>query len=319
MNPKKLYRVPANYVKRHLVDAEVRPDASDIHELTSTFNALSENDEFFRDYTEESLHQLGLVPAGGIMGIMAASAPVAKIPSIEQIAQYHNKKVLWYPFLAARVAPIKRQGIFNDDYPLAICYHYNAGGNDPIGTMNSGRKNNYLFSACGRFGEFVQSNPFNEWGSHMGKSTITIKGKVRSGASAFLHGVEVNSAGSVDRKIVVIQGKKETRYAAYFHKREDQYFKESECQPAGPIPNQLRGSGNFHKFTDAQELAMERFALFMKVNNPRVFQIELCRGHDEAATPFGRKVDPGGCLSMPMKDWREKVQRQFDSMGLKKV
>jgi hypothetical protein len=244
------------------------------------------------------------------MGLMAATVTQPKIPTLEEIVKYHKKKVLWNPW-ATRVAAIKSRGVYNNGYPVGGIYHYNAGGNSPVGTMDSGRKNNYLFSACGRFGEHVQSNPFNQWGYHAGASSKLISGKQKSGVSAFLHGVEVNAAGTVTAK-------GNDKFAAYFHKKPEQYFGKSEVRHAGPIPNQLRGSSWFHKFTPEQELSMERFWLFMKVNNPDVFRLEQVYGHDEVATPFGRKVDPGGCLSMSMAAFRTKLLKAYDDLGLKK-
>jgi len=296
MNIKKIYRVPANALKRNLEGD--RPDAPSI-----------EGGEG-RDYNELDLHFLGLIPNDmSAMGLMSAPAPVVKIPSLEEIVKFHKKKLLWYPW-ATKVAAIKHRGSYNDGYPVGGIYHYNAGGNSPVATMEQGRKNGYLYSACGRFGEHVQSNPFSQWGYHAGSSSKVIGGKRRSGVSAYLHGVEVSSAG-------LVTAKGNGKFAAYFHKKPEQYFDASQVRQAGPIPNELRGGGWFHRYEQDQELSMERFWLFMKVNNPDVFRLEQIFAHSEVATPFGRKVDCGGSLSMSMDAYRTKLLKAYDTLNLK--
>lgn len=281
MNAKKLYLVPMNLVKRQLEPA--RP-------------SRSETGDEGRDYPEQ--------PAGLMM---AAAAP--SLPTYEEILRYHRKKTLWYPW-AQKVAAIKHRGSFNDGYPAGGIFHFNAGRFNPVSTMDSGRKNGYLYSACGRMGEHVQSNPFNQWGYHAGKSAAKIGGRVRSGVSAFLHGVEVSSAGTVDKM-------SSGDFKPWFWRGEKDTISKSDVRFVKAHSGQLRGSDYFHVFTSIQEESMTRFWIFMKVNNPDVFRLEQVYGHDEVAVPFGRKTDPGGALSSYMDEYRAKLLKIYADLGVK--
>lgn len=58
-------------------------------------------------------------------------------------------------------------------------------------------------------------------------------------------------------------------------------------------------------FTAEQESKLEELCRYF-IATSSVAPQDIC-GHDECAIPLGRKVDPGGSLSMPMPDFRRKL------------
>jgi N-acetyl-anhydromuramyl-L-alanine amidase AmpD len=62
-------------------------------------------------------------------------------------------------------------------------------------------------------------------------------------------------------------------------------------------------AGSYQKYTEAQEKALIGFISHCLATMPD-FDIDWLVGHDEIATPHGRKTDPGGSLSMTMPELR---------------
>lgn len=62
----------------------------------------------------------------------------------------------------------------------------------------------------------------------------------------------------------------------------------------------------WHSATDAQERALITFLRWCMMRG--LSHEDFC-GHDECALPKGRKSDPGGVLSMTMKELREKLSQ----------
>lgn len=71
--------------------------------------------------------------------------------------------------------------------------------------------------------------------------------------------------------------------------------------------------GTYQKFTQAQEDALINFILWLKKNSPD-FDAEWIVGHDEIATPLGRKSDPGGSLSMTMPELRKLIKEKLKAI-----
>lgn len=74
-------------------------------------------------------------------------------------------------------------------------------------------------------------------------------------------------------------------------------------------------SGEYLPYTAEQEEALINFCLWQKATNPE-FDLDWVVGHDECAIPKGRKNDPGGCLSMPMPEFRNLLKRKAQEAGL---
>lgn len=233
----------------------------------------------------------------------AAAPALSKIYKIDWKKAY-NKKELWFPN-AKKVEKITSRGKYPKGYPEGMIVHFNAGRNDPVNTMASGRKNGYLYSALGRDGLLVQSNALNEWGWHAGTSAWTDPaGKKFTSVHTRLHGLEISSAGMV----------KPDGKGAF-----DTWFKTKlTAAEVREVPkakdNQIKGF--YHKYEAVQEEALIEYILWLKVNNPSVFSFDMVVGHDEVCQPKGRKNDPGGALSMSMPEFRALLKKRYAELKL---
>jgi len=214
----------------------------------------------------------------------------------------HNKKEMWFP-KAKKVDLIKSRGKYPKGYPEGMIVHFNAGRNDPVSTMATGRGNGYLYSALGRDGLLVQSNALNEWGYHAGTSSwVDPAGKKFSSVHTRLHGLEISSAGRVDP---LSDGTFKTWFKTI--------LPASEVRTVAKKDNVQKGS--YHAYAKVQEQALIEYILWLKVNNPSVFNFDMVVGHDEVALPLGRKNDPGGALSMTMPEFRALLKKKYKELG----
>lgn len=242
--------------------------------------------------TTEELHVLSLAP-DNVLTI--------------DFKDYYNRREKWYP-LARRVARIKSQGKFATGLSIGTVVHFDAGRGNPINTMDSGRKNNYLYHALGRDGAFYQSNSLEEWGWHAGKSEWRVNGKVKSGVSSYCDGVEVCSAGLV-KKV------SNEFFAPWYAKSQKDYIHKNDVRFVKKAFN-VRNDAYYQIFTAAQERALIQYLLWRKVNDPKNYSFDCVVGHDEVAIPLGRKTDPGGALSMYMPELRAKLKEEYSRLSL---
>lgn len=203
-----------------------------------------------------------------------------------------GKNLLWVPFANQVENGMGYQGTYLNNYPRGAVVHYTAGRfkgglRKAIDTMVGGKKNKFTFLVISEDGEVVQGFPLNKWGWHAGKSSHpSLPGSV----SDELIGIEICNAGLLE--------KRGSKYYSWYGLEipEDQVRhvkKNTENQRAG----------YYHKYTQAQEDALINLLLWLKRNNPKVFDLSLVLGHDEVST--GRKQDPGGSLSMTMPNFRK--------------
>lgn len=68
--------------------------------------------------------------------------------------------------------------------------------------------------------------------------------------------------------------------------------------------------GSYQKYTPAQEKALLNFTKLLAEKSPD-FDIEWNAGHDEVATPKGRKQDPGASYSMTMPEHRKMLRNEL--------
>ncbi|WP_457021162.1 hypothetical protein [Luteimonas sp. A611] len=66
-----------------------------------------------------------------------------------------------------------------------------------------------------------------------------------------------------------------------------------------------QSAGHYQKYTILQEASLRTLLTWLRSNNPDVFRFDLVLGHDEVSP--GRKVDPGGSLSMTMSAFRQSL------------
>lgn len=233
----------------------------------------------------------GGVALSPLMAMEAATAGLANLKS------YYRKKLLWYP-LAKQVPRIASQGKHVNNYTRGLVVHFNAGRSNPYSTMDSGRNNRYLYDAMGPDGTILQSNPLNEWGYHVGKSIWLGK----SGVSAQCRGIEISSAGSLK--------KVGNEFRPWYYKSAKDAIPADQVRTVNKTAN-ITVAGPYMKYTSAQEAALVQYCLWLKVNNPDVFDFDWVVGHDETAVPRGRKNDPGGALSMTMPEFRAHLKREY--------
>jgi len=227
-----------------------------------------------------------------------------------------NEKLLWYPQAVIPKEKMVTQGKYKNGYPRGAVVHYTAGGNDPLNTLAWGREMKYCYFLIDRDGKVYQSFPLDQWGYHAGVSRWL---GVESLSRHYV-GIEVMSAGTLT-KVPDNVDDKEAKYAAWFHfnnatkklKKDAKLFSYDEVRFSNRSCN--INPGIYHKFTEEQEESLIELLIWLKLNNPNVFQLAEVVGHDEIAPE--RKQDPGGALSMTMYSLRQKLSSLYygDKLG----
>lgn len=216
-----------------------------------------------------------------------------------------NQKLLWCPFALRQKDEMKTNGKYTKSYPQGAVVHFTAGRDetekDALGTLDYGRKQGYAFFVIGPTGVVYQAHPLDRWGSHAGESAWPGLG---SGVSQKLVGIEVACAGKLE--------KCESGFKSWFGKT----YKLDEVRNIQDSTDNIL-KGVYKKFTLLQEESLIGLILWLKKNNPEVFNLEYVLGHDEVAGPKGigrwRKNDPGGSLSCTMTDFRKKLSDEYKS------
>lgn len=207
-----------------------------------------------------------------------------------------GQKLLWYP-LSERLDPMKTNGKYRKGYPEGLLVHFTEGHcdneKDMVNSMNWGRSQGYNFMGIGPTGRVYQASSLEHWGSHAGSSSWSTLG---SSVSQYLVGVEIACAGNVDAS-----GK------SWFGKT----YRKDRLRVVKAEAN--RKAGTYVKYTTEQEEALIGLCLWLKSNNPQVFDFDLVLGHDEVSP--GRKNDPGGSLSMTMPEFRALLKQRWVQMS----
>ena len=229
------------------------------------------------------------------------AAPVgAERPDISKPAQ----KLLRCPWAKHWEKDMPTSGTYRKGYPEGAIVHFTEGSTIES-SISWGAKQGYAFWGIGRDGTVYQTHALNRYGAHAGESQWPGLG---SSVSKYLVGIEVAAAGRVERV-----GEK---YKAYFHRSPAEYFDADRVRVIPQSVDQQILAGAYHKFSPEQEESLIRTLLWMKENNPEVFSFDYVLGHDEVSGPKGigrwRKNDPGGALSMPMKEFRALLKRRWE-------
>jgi len=215
-----------------------------------------------------------------------------------------GQKSLWYPKAQNPNIPMKARGEYANKYPRGLVVHFTAGRSDKgkqsaLDSVSWGASEGYAFLCMDANGLIQQPMPLNEWGYHAGQSSWTIDNKKVTSISQYFVGLEICCAGKLEVK-------------------NDKFFSWFDAKT--PIaPNLVRVSkaeaniqaGFYLKYTDAQESALIEFCLWLKINNPEVFDFDYVVGHDEISP--GRKNDPSGSLSMTMPKLRSLLKSMYAS------
>lgn len=221
-------------------------------------------------------------------------------------------KSLWYPKALKRTdLTMKAVGKYPKNYPMGLVIHWTFGRFDKpspgnaIQSIKNGINDNFNFLCCDTDGQIVQTNPLNEHGYHAGESAWVIDGEKKTSMSQYLLGMEVNCAGKLERK--------GDKYFTWFNVE----IPEKDVRFI-PQDKENIAAGYYHKFTYEQEAEIFNFCLWLKMNNPDVFNLDLVLGHDDIAGNYGlgywRKKDPGGSLSMTTREFREMLKKQYEAM-----
>jgi hypothetical protein len=222
-----------------------------------------------------------------------------KKPEIKKVID----PVLWFPTCFVPKFRMRTQGRYRKGYPEGAVIHATAGWDrdfsDALNTHNYGAREGLCWITIAPDGRIIQSTPLDQFGSHAGESKWPSVPGER--VSRYFVGIEVVCAGTL-----TAQGAPEFKKEVPFAKDDIRELKVSSPH-WGP-------AGLYKKFSDAQEVSLINLLLWLYKNNPEVFSLDNVMGHHECAGMLmlnrWRKVDPGGCLSMPMDDFRKYLKSQ---------
>lgn len=222
---------------------------------------------------------------------------------------------LWYPQATVPNFSQPTKGKYANGYPRGALVHWIWA--PQVGGVEKAKfwakyavSQSWAFFTIGNDGSVVQSFPLDEWGNHAGLSYWPSLGP---SVSKHLVGIEVICEGRISefvdgkyRNKVVDEKTGAVRYR-YVDAGDIRHIPEKRANIA---------PGYYQKYTAAQERSLTDLLVWLKTNNPAVFDLDLVLGHDEVAGPSGlgvhdpawkgkwRKTDPGGSLSMTMPDYR---------------
>ena len=214
-----------------------------------------------------------------------------------------SPKQLWYP-KALRLGSSKTHGTYWKGYPVGAVVHYTAGNPkqrlvDAVAWM---MKIKCSYFVIDQHGNISQSAPLNRYGSHAGsaKKKHSFWKGLGWGVSKHLVGIEVCCPGRLNDDLTPMYGGKP--------------FDEALVRRVKSRHNIQ--AGTYYKFTDVQERALTDLLLWLKSNNPSVFDLDLVLGHDEVsgkgAISYQRKIDPGASLSMTMPQFRKLLKETYN-------
>lgn len=207
-------------------------------------------------------------------------------PSQSELGQ----KKLWYPLATITNEKMPTRGIYQHSYPVGAVVHFTAGrslkgDSDAINTIRNGIANGYCYFCISSDGTIFQSFPLNRWGYHCGKSEWPSLG---SSLSNKLVGIEICNAGKLDKNGTSWFG---------------ETYPEDQTRVVG---SDYGEAGKYHKYTQAQEKSLIELLVWLKLNNPSVFETENVLGHHEISPR--RKNDPCGSLSVTMSELRKQIK-----------
>ena len=227
--------------------------------------------------------------------------PMSEVPTFIKPKKVIVPK-LWHPDAFVPKHRMRTQGKYRAGYPEGAVIHATAGWDrdfsDALNTHNYGAKEGFCWITIAPDGRIIQSTPLDQFGSHAGESKWA--GFPGDRISRYFVGIEVVCAGKL-----TAGGAPEFAKTKPYPKEEIRELKESSTH-WGP-------AGLYKKFTHEQEHALLTLLLWLHKNNPEVFSLDNVMGHHECAGVMmlnrWRKVDPGGCLSMPMDEYRAYLKR----------
>jgi N-acetyl-anhydromuramyl-L-alanine amidase AmpD len=201
----------------------------------------------------------------------------------QQESGHYEPKIVTLPI------DIKIPGKYVGGKARGVVVHYTAGRRGDIkeatATLKSMAESGLgclVMDANGVIYKARNQNLLTDYSYHAGKSAW----KGFTGISRYCIGMEICGAGLLDKNNKSWYG---------------ETFDESLVRTSKAKDN-IR-AGKYLAFTPAQEKSLINFIRWQLNTNPS-FDPDWIVGHDEIAIPAGRKVDPGGSLSMTMPELR---------------
>lgn len=203
--------------------------------------------------------------------------------------------------------------------------HYEQGINNAINAIEGGIKKGYTYLCIASTGELVQAHDVMQWGYHAGESAwkLPIKRatwKILGSVSDDLIGIEMNCAGRLTKvgdelfPWWAFKNGKLMLNAKPIPASEGRFISSTMAKEWG-CP-----SGWYHKYTPEQEETLIKTLLWLYLN-VEPFKIDAILGHHEVSGLLGlgywRKNDPGGSLSMPMKQFRAYLDESKQELCIK--
>jgi len=241
-----------------------------------------------------------------------------------------DEEKLYYPKAIKTQEVLRTRGYYKKNYPQGAVVHFTAGRSRDKkqgGSKNAdshlemgkrsiryaANKNSYCYFIIDRDGNVHQNFPLNRWGYHAGKSSWDgMEGSV----SDEMVGIEVQCAGKLSEYYQNTSNGSEHKcpegyLSSWFTRPEsgDLFFnKEKECRYSKDKLNIKEGW--YHAFSEEQEESLIELIIWLKRNNPDIFQFKNVAGHDEVSPD--RKNDPGASLSMTMSDLRKLLVDKYN-------
>ena len=200
-------------------------------------------------------------------------------------------------------------GAYAQGFPIGAIIHSTDGRpNDGGASVEFAyQEDDYAYFVIGRGGKVFQSFSLTQWGDHAGP---TLHPDLGSSLSRKLVGIEIVSAGKLKK---IDDNKFRPWYNEEAKKPQDD-FAADDVRFRDKIGTSTtvgyQTAGHYHKFTEKQETALIKLLQWLKQQKPDIFKYENVLGHDEVGFKngvYGRKTDPGACLSMTMVQLRERL------------
>lgn len=210
--------------------------------------------------------------------------------SNKTVTKKTNARKLWYPMAETNFPKSKTRGKYPSGGPEGAIIHWTSGRETQTleQALSFQANQGYTYFAIDSEGKVGQNFRLDQWGYHAGKSYYNGLG---SYVSNRVVGIEVICPGQLD-----------SRRTPWFD-RATQYDKEL-CR-VEERRNQNINPGVYYKYTQEQENSLTNLLLWLWANFD-CFDFNYVLGHDEVSP--GRKVDPGGSLSMPMYEFRKSLR-----------
>lgn len=204
---------------------------------------------------------------------------------------------------------MKTRGKFPNNYPMGAIVHFTAGHSErglanAIEAIDGGRENGYAYWCIAKDGTIVCGHDLSEWGYHAGLSFYPELG---ASVSQKLLGIEICNAGKVE-PIKDDPDHFLTWFGTKIPKEEVDHVSAPRYGAEEP--------GYYQIYTVQQMQALVNLLCWLRKNSGGLFSFDYVLGHDEVATPKGRKNDPGGALFVGMDDFRTLLKDEAKQRGI---